>query len=162
MLKTILGVILLGAFCFETSYCFADATAGVSVFNIDTEVADFRGINLDVGYEFSDLLGVRASYMIGSEDEVVNGVNIEIDEMYAFDAILSLPISDSIKPFFTIGKLHIDAKASQDGYSASASDDFTTYGVGISFDLREAVTLSAEGKDIDGDLMTMVTFTANF
>lgn len=161
MIKSILGVILAVA-CFAPSHCFADANIGVTAFNIDTDVADFRGMNLDVGYDFTDLIGVRASYMIGSEDEVVNGVNIEIDQMYAFDAILSLPLSDSLRPYFTIGKLHIKAKGSYGGYSETISDDFTTYGMGIQFDLREAVSISVEAKDIDGDLMTMASVTANF
>jgi len=156
----ILGVLFLG--CIYGANAHADANIGVTAFNIDTDVADFRGMNLDVGYDFTDLIGVRASYMINSSDEVIGGVNISIDEMYAFDAILSLPLSDSLKPYFTIGRLHIDAKADYMGYSASASDDFTTYGMGIQFDLREAVSFSVEAKDIDGDLMTMLSVTANF
>lgn len=160
--KSILGVVLLAGFCFEASHCFADGNIGVSAFNIDTDVADFRGMNLDIGYDFTDLVGVRGSYMISSSDEVVNSVNIEITDMYSFDAILSLPFSDTLKPYFTIGKLYIDAKASYGGYSATASDSFTTYGAGIQYDLREAVSLSVEAKDIDGDLMTMISVTANF
>ena len=161
MIKSILGVVLAAA-CFAPSHCFADANVGVTVWNIDTDIADFRGINLDVGYDFTDLIGVRVSYMLGSEDEVVDSVNIEITDMYSFDAILSLPLSDSFKPYFTVGKLYVDLKADYMGYSETASDSFTTYGMGIQFDLREAVSLSGELKDIDGDLMTMISVTANF
>jgi len=160
--RTILGVILLAGTCFNTSYCFADANIGVSVFNIDTDIADFRGINLDVGYDFNDIFGVRASYMIGSEDEQISGVNVEIDEMYSIDAIVTFPLSDSLNPYITVGQLHADLKADYMGYSASASDDFTTYGAGIKFDLREAVTVAFEFKDVDGDAMTMLRLQANF
>ncbi len=140
----------------------ADLNVSATVFNIDTDIADFRGINLDVGYDFTDLIGVRGSYMIGAEDEVVGGVNVEITDLYSFDAILRLPLSDTVMPYFTVGKLHIAAKASYAGYSATAEDNFTTYGAGIQFNLREAVTLSAEFKDISGDAMTMLRVQANF
>ena len=162
MIQSMLGVVLSLVFCTPTSIGHADANIGVSVWNIDTDIADFRGINLDVGYDFTDLIGVRVSYMLGSEDEVVDSVNIEITDMYSFDAILSLPLSDSFKPYFTVGKLYVDLKADYMGYSETASDSFTTYGMGIQFDLREAVSLSGELKDIDGDLMTMISVTANF
>ena len=100
--------------------------------------------------------------MLGAEDEVVDSVTIGITDMYSFDAILSLPLSDSFKPYFTVGKLYVDLKADYMGYSETASDSFTTYGMGIQFDLREAVSLSGELKDVDGDLMTMISVTANF
>ena len=158
--KTIMIVAVLGIF--TAPIAVADPNFGITVYNIDTDVADFRGINLDVGYEFTDLIGVRASYMIGSEDEVVEGVNIEIEDMYSFDAILSLPLSDNFIPYFTIGKLYVDLKADYMGYSESASDDFTTYGAGIKYNIREAVSFSGELKNIDGDLMTMLTLTSHF
>jgi len=160
-LAVIGSLVILGLVTFAPD-AKADFNVSATVFNIDTDIADFRGINLDVGYDFTDLIGVRGSYMIGAEDEVVGGVNVEITDLYSFDAILRLPLSDTVMPYFTVGKLHIAAKASYAGYSATAEDNFTTYGAGIQFNLREAVTLSAEFKDIDSDLMTMLRVQANF
>jgi len=161
-LGLVLSIIIMGFGFFYTPDTKADANIGVSAFNIDTDIADFRGINLDVGYDFSDILGVRASYMIGADDEVVGGVNVEITQMYSLDAIVSFPVSDSLNPFITVGQTHMAAKASYQGYSATASDNFTTYGAGLQFDLREAVSISGEVKNIEGDLMTLFSVQANF
>ena len=147
---------------FYTPEAEADPYIGTSVFNLDTDLGDFRGIDLNAGFRAGEILEVRAHYMLGAEDETVDGVKVELDEMYGVDLIINIPISDTITPYALAGNTWVKAEASAGGYSASARDDFVTYGAGIRFDVRESVSIYGEFKDIDGAESLAFGFTSNF
>ena len=159
----ILGaIIILGYGAFYTPDAKSDPYIGTSIFTMDTDVGDFRGVDLNVGFRAGEILEFRASYMIGAQDETYQGANVELDKKYALDVIVNLPLSDSLNPYLTAGNTWLEAKADYQGYSASAKDDFITYGAGLRFDVREAVSLYGEYKDIDGADVFSVGLTANF
>ena len=140
----------------------ADPYIGTSVFTLDTDVGDFRGVDLNAGYRFGELLELRGSYMLGAQDETYQGVNIELDRKYGVDLIVNLPLSETIVPFVSVGNMWLKAKLNGGGYSASASDDFTTYGFGVRLDIREAFSVVGEYKYVDGDTIFALGMTANF
>jgi opacity protein-like surface antigen len=155
------SIIVLGMLAFSPE-AEADPYIGTSVFTMDTSVGDFRGVDLNVGFRAGDILEFRASYMIGAEDETYQGVAVELDKKYGLDVIVNLPLSDSLNPYLSVGNTWLEAKASAGGYSASAKDDFITYGAGMRFDIRESVSVYGEYKDIDGADVFSVGLLANF
>jgi len=145
-----------------------DAFIGTSMFNLDTDVGDFNGVNLVGGYHFGDVLGglfsVRGRYMILAEDETVNGARVELKDMWGGDIVITYPVSGAggLNPYAFIGQTKAKAKASKNGETASATDSATNYGAGLTYDVREAVTVSGELMDIDGSTMMSFAIKANF
>jgi len=156
----ILGALFL--VCVYGANTHADAYIGTSVFTLDTEVGDFRGVDVNAGYRAGEILEFRVSYMLGAQDETYQGVNIELEQKYGADLIVNLPLSDTLNPYLSVGNTWMKAKASYQGLSATAKDDFATYGAGMRFDVREAVSVYGEYKDMDGTDMFSLGFTANF
>ena len=156
------AIIILGAGLFYTPEAEADAYIGTSVFTLDTDVGDFRGVDLNLGYRIGEILEVRGSVMLGAQDETYEGVNLSLEHKYGIDLIVNLPLSDTFNPYLLAGNTWLKAKASYHGYSESASDDFVTFGAGLRFDVREAVSVYTEYKDVDGSDVFAVGLTANF
>ena len=159
-MKSILTILLLT--CVGINVAQADCNIGSSVFTLDTSVGDFRGVNASAGCFYQGLVGVRGTYMIGAEDETVNGVKVDIDKMYSADIIVNLPLSDSFYPYLTAGNTWVTVKASANGHAATAKEDFTTYGAGLHYDIRESVGCNAEYKDMDGADMYSIGCQAQF
>ena len=155
-----IAVTLTTFICSTTAY--ADCNIGTSVFTIDTDIGDFRGVNVSGACFYKGLVGARATYMIGSEDETYQGVSVDLETMYSADVIINLPLSDSFYPYLTAGNTWVEAKASANGHSATLKDDFTTYGAGLHFDVKESVGVNAEYKNLDGDDMFMFELVAQF
>jgi len=145
---SILGVFVLGGAIAKTALA-GDFYVSPSVATIDAGEADFRVVNLTGGYDFNEYVGVRGSWMVGAEDETLDGVTFELDQMYGGDLVFSLPF-DSFSPYAFVGETWIKVNASYNGYSATASDSYTTYGLGLNFALRESAGLFVEYKDVDG------------
>jgi len=159
-LCVVIAVTLTTFICGSTAY--ADCNIGTSVFNMDTNVGDFRGVDVSGACFYKGLIGARVSYMIGSEDETYQGVRLDLEEMYSADLIINLPLTDSFYPYLTAGNTWVEAKASAQGYSVTIEDDFTTYGAGLHYDVREAVGVELEYKNIDGDEVFAARLVAQF
>lgn len=147
--KTILGIILLAGTCFNASHCFADGLyIAPSVSNIDAGEANFNLVNLTAGYDFNEYVGVRGSWMVGAETEIVDGVTLELDRMYGGDLVFSLP-GDSFSPYAFAGKTYVEVSASYNGYSATADDSYSTYGLGLNYSFNPTAGAFIEVKKID-------------
>ena len=160
--KTVLALVLSIVFCFNTSHSFADPYIGTSVFTMDTDVGDFRGVDLNAGYRAGELVEVRLHYMLGAQDESYQGVSLSLEKKYGVDLIINLPLSDTFIPFVSVGNTWMEAKGTYQGYSASAKDDHATYGFGVRVAAREAVSFTAEYKRIDDIDLFALGITANF
>ena len=159
----VLGVSALIFFAVAASYeAKADAYIGTSVFTLDTDVGDFRGVDLNLGYRIGEILELRGSVMLGAQDETYEGVSLSLEQKYGIDLIVNLPLSDTFNPYLLAGNTWLKAKASYHGYSATEKDDFVTFGAGLRFDVREAVSVYTEYKDVDGSDVFAVGLTANF
>jgi len=151
ILKIALGVFILSGAIAEVAV--ADAYIEPSVFTLDTDVGDFRGVNITGGIAFNEYVGVRGSYMVSAGDETYQDVKLELTDMYGADLVLSLPVGDSASIYGFGGRTWMDAEASYMGYSATAKSDYTTYGLGLKFAVRESFGFFGEVKNIDGDTM---------
>ncbi len=152
--KTVLGIILLAGCSFGASEAFADDLyVETSVFNLDTEIGDFRGVNITGGVNINEYIGLRGTYMVGAENETYQGVSISLEEMYGADLVLTLPVADSFSIYGFGGHTFMEAEASYNGYSATAKGDYTTYGLGGKYAVRESFGIFGELKSIDGDPM---------
>jgi len=150
-------VLILGASAAFAAHTYAgEFYIEPTVFTLDTEVGDFRGVNLTGGYEFTENVAVRGTWMVGAEDETYRDVKISLEEMYGFDLVFTLPVTDSASVYAFGGQTWLEATASAGGYSASAKGDYTTYGLGLRFAARESVGFFGEVKNIDGDTALVV------
>ena len=156
----ILAVSLTQFICTTTAY--ADCNIGSSVFTLDAGEADFRGVQVSAGCFYKGIVGARATYMLGAHDETLNGLKIELEDMYSFDAILRLPVSDSFYPYVTMGNTWVEVETSYQGYSANFEDDFTTYGAGLHVDILEDVGFNFEYKRIDDADQLMFELVTQF
>lgn len=156
----LIAVAAMQVICSPVAY--ADCNIGTSVFSLDTGVGDFRGVDVSGTCFYKGLVGARVSYMIGSEDETYQGVRLDLEEMYSADLIINLPLTDSFYPYLTAGNTWVEAKASAYGQSVTVKDDFTTYGAGLHYDVREAVGVEVEYKNIDGDDLFGFRLVAQF
>jgi len=143
-------------------FASAGGYIGVTAFEVDTEAGDFQGVNLVGGVDLNDFIGVRGRYMLSVDDENYQGVTIEIEEMYGVDLKLTLPLSDSFNPYLVIGKTKVEVEASNHWATASDSDTLTSYGVGVQFDVRESLSITAEFMDIDDAEMISLGASLNF
>ena len=149
IIKTVLGVLLAVA-CFAPSYCFAgDFYISPSAVNLDTDAADFKLINITTGYDLNEYVGVRGSWMLSAKSEKLDGVTIDLDQMYGGDIVFSLPL-DRLSPYAFVGQTWVKVKASYHGFSATARDDFTTYGIGLNYSFQPGAGAFIEYKEIDG------------
>lgn len=146
----ILGVLFLG--CIYGANVNADFNIGTSIQSLDTSAGDFRSVNITLGYDFTDLFGVRTTYMLTAEDESLDGVKLELTDMFSADLVLTLPLSDSFNPYLFAGRTYVEGEASYRGYSLGFDEDYTTYGIGLIFAVRESFSVYGEGRDVDGDL----------
>jgi len=150
---TILAIVILGAAWGFSEKAEADAYVEPSVFTLDTDAGDFRGVNLTGGIQFTENFGVRGSWMVSAGDETYQDVSISLEQMYGGDLVFTLPVTDSASVYGFMGQTWMKAKGSYNGYSATAKDDFTTFGGGLKFAVRESFSLFGEVKNIDGDTL---------
>jgi len=162
MIKSLCVLILAGLPAICSTTAFADCNIGTSVFSLDTQVGDFRGVNVSGSCFYKGLVGARVSYMVGSEDETYQGVRLDLEEMYSADLIINLPLTDSFYPYLTAGNTWVEAQASAYGHSITVEDDYTTYGAGLHYDVRESVGVEVEYKNIDGDDLFGFRLVAQF
>ena len=131
----------------------AEPYIGTSVFTLDSDVGDFRGVNITGGIDVNDYVGFRASWMVGAQDETYQNVSVSLERLYGGDLVLTLPVTDSASVYSFVGQTWLEGKASYMGYSATAKGDYTSYGLGLKFAARESIGFFAEAKNIDGDVM---------
>jgi len=153
IMKTAIILILGASAAFTANTYAGDLYIEPSVFTLDTEVGDFRGVNITGGVNINEYIGLRGSYMVSAGDETYQDVNISLESMYGADLVLSLPVGDSASVYGFGGQTWMEAEASAGGYSAKAEGDYTTYGLGLKFSFRESLGFFGEVKSIDGDAM---------
>jgi len=149
------GILSLFAVVFLTFAPQANAGknfVGISYASIDTDVADFTGINFIAGHRFNDYISVEGRTLIHSSTENYYGVDVDIDNIYGVYMTLSLPLSDELSIYAIGGRSRGKASASYMGYSASSSDTDTSIGFGMRFALRESTTLSVEYLELFDDI----------
>lgn len=146
------------------SFANAGAYVGTNVTAIDFSGVELNAVQLVIGNQLNEFVGIELRAGTGLGDDNVNGVTVELDSIYGGYLTLTAPISDSLAVYAIAGNTWAEATASTyDGYSASAKDDNESFGMGVRFNARESMTIKAEwmnyGDDVDG---VSVGIQANF
>ena len=134
----------------------AGGYVAVDAADIDTDLSNHFSTILTGGYAFNSIVSVEAKTMISSRDDNYRGVNVSIEQYYGLYLKGRIPITDSFSVTGNFGYSNIEGEASYMGYSESASDSGSSFGVGVSYSLLEAWTISAGYQEIveDVDMIT--------
>jgi len=157
-----ISLILMGML-FAASNAHSGGYVGADYVMVNTDITDHTGIQLKAGYKFNDVISFEGKALVSSSVEQYQGVDLEIDSMVSLNLKVTLPLTDSFNAFGSIGYGRAEATARYQGYSASASDSGQVFGFGLSYDILEAYTITAEysqpAEDID---MYSVGLSINF
>ena len=147
MKTSVFTLIISAVFCFNTSYCFADAGfyGGVSYSQLDYSEPgldlDFSTIGGLVGYKLSNSFAIEVRGARGQRDDSLYGVGVEVDKTFSVLGRFSLPNETNVTPYvvagFTKAWLEVDG-----GYKVNESD--YSYGIGAAFSLTDQFAVSAE------------------
>jgi len=149
IMRTVI-ILSLGAVSLFTAHTYAGGLyIAPSAVNLDTDAADFKLVNITAGYDFNEYVGIRGSWMLSAKSEKLGDVTIDLDKMYGGDLVFSLP-GESFSPYAFVGQTFVKVKASYHGFSATAKDDFTTYGLGLNYSFNPTAGAFLEYKEIDG------------
>ncbi|KAF0811118.1 hypothetical protein A167_00150 [Alcanivorax sp. S71-1-4] len=141
---------------FGAQYNFAEVDGG-------GDEAEFDVFSGRLGVEFNPFLALEARAGFGVGDDRVNGVKVELDHYYGLYAKLALANESQFTPYLLGGytKVKTDPKLGSDN-----EDDFG-YGIGVDFNLDQALALNLEyarlldASDVDMDAMSL-GFTYRF
>ena len=143
-------VLIIAATLLLSSMAFADPYVGLTATSIDTGVTDHAGINVSLGVQVNEFIGVETRTLLSSSEEYYDGARVEIDSLIGFYTTFTLPVSNWADSYFIVGRTYAEVSASYGGYSASAEDDFTSVGFGIKYDISDDLIFTSEYMDMDG------------
>ncbi len=136
---------------------------GVSGGYIDTDITNHMAVNLHGGYNFNDFLSMEGRVLVNSSEEGYHGASVEIDSLYGVYILGTIPVSDDLSVYAVFGHSRGEATASYMGYSETASDNSSSVGFGVKFDIVEAWSVRVEHTKLFDDMdMTQATLTLNF
>ncbi|MFT3931811.1 MAG: porin family protein [Spongiibacteraceae bacterium] len=118
----------------------------------DTDV-DIDGLNSDAnvgvlfargGYQVNQNVAVEARLGLITEDDKVNGVNVDLDNIYGLYLKAGLPTQIGLYPYVLLGMTHAKVEASWHGYTSSDSGSDISYGVGADYWFNSTVSAGIE------------------
>lgn len=127
--------------------------------------ADLGVLFLRGGYQINQYLAVEGRLGEGVQDDKVQGVKLEIEEMYGVYAKVGLPTEIGLYPYALLGMTHAKLKASVPGFSASSTDSDISYGVGADYWFSKQLSAGLEYAnfyDKDGDTISGFTLGVNY
>lgn len=139
----------------------------------DTEVElDGFGSDADVGvlfarggYQLNQNVAFEARLGLITEDDKVNGWNVDIDEIYGAYLKAGLPTQIGLYPYVLLGLTHADVEVRNRGVSASDSDTDISYGIGADYWFNSQVSAGLEFThyyDKGGDEIGGITLGLNY
>lgn len=159
MKKVIMSIVL----ALIAPLAMAGPYMGAEVVQVEIDDVKIQGVNVVGGYDFestSNVLGVRTKYLVTSKDDNIQGIDISLDEMTSIDLTVTLPITDSFRPYFAIGKMKMEATANYGGYTAMVDETYNTFSAGIKYKFLESVTLTAEYSGVnDNEIISVGLLT---
>ena len=143
--------VILSSMLVLTSMVNAGAYVGTQVATIGDDDLSFNIVNVVAGYNFNDSIGVRTRYMVQSNDDSLDAVDVDLDKAYGADLVLTIP-AEGFSPYFLVGRTKLEISGSYGGYSESASEGFTTVGAGLNYEINEVALLSIEYLRMEDDV----------
>jgi opacity protein-like surface antigen len=112
------------------------------------------------GYQFNQYVAVEARLGEGVQDDKIQGLKLEIDNMYGAYAKVGLPTEIGLYPYVLLGMTHAEVKASARGFSDTTSDSDVSYGIGADYWFNKQLSAGLEYANLyDTDGVTVSGFT---
>jgi len=161
----------------STSAQAADHYYGASFASLDysedgmPQELSFQTLSARLGTNINENFSAefRAGFGIGDDQISVESITVdaELNKVYGLYVRGGFQATEALFPYAIIGYTRGTLKASAMGYSDSESENDTSFGVGVDFEVKENIKLNAEylnmfdkdGADVDG---FSVGFTVNF
>ena len=108
------------------------------------------------GKQFTPNIALEARFGIGvADDEIDAGgipVKLEVDNYYGLYGKAMLPVSPNVSLYGLLGFTRAKVTASAGGFTASASDDDVSFGVGAEFGVSRTASINLEWAQlVDGE-----------
>lgn len=118
----------------------------------DTEIdIDGLGSDADVGvlfarggYQLNQNIAFEARLGLITEDDKVNGVNVDIDDIYGLYLKAGLPTKVGLYPYVLLGMTHAKVETKWRGFSDSDSGSDISYGFGADYWFNSQVSAGLE------------------
>ena len=141
-------------------YTFATLDIDGASSNADVGALFARG-----GYQINEYIALEARLGDGVQDDTVDGVKLEIDNMYGGYVKVGRPSEVGLYPYALLGYTHVELKARVPGYSATSSDSDVSYGIGADYWFSRQLSAGLEYAnfyDKDGVKVSGLTLGMNY
>lgn len=141
---------------------YADTEVEIDGFGSD---ADVGVLFLRGGYQLNQNIAFEGRLGIATEDDKVNGWNVDIEDVYGVYLKAGLPTQVGLYPYVLLGITHAEVEVSRRGFSDSDSDSDISYGFGADYWFNSQVSAGLEFTnyyDNDGDEISGITLGLNF
>lgn len=141
---------------------YADNEVEIENFGSDADVGVLfvRG-----GYQVNQNVAFEARLGLATEDDKVNGWNVDLEDVYGVYLKAGLPTQVGLYPYVLLGMTHAEVEVSRGGLSASDSDSDISYGFGADYWFSSQVSAGLEFAnyyDKGGDEISGITLGLNF
>ena len=132
--------------CLSSLSVAGDLYGGASHSNLDFKVdgvssLDFTTVGIIVGYELTNQVAIEARYAEGKKSDDIGGTDVEADKVASVFAKVAIPNETTLTPYLLVG--YTKATLDIEGFGGESETD-SSYGVGVQFELTEALHLDAE------------------
>lgn len=141
---------------------YADTTIETDNFSSDADVGVLFGRG---GLQLNQNIAIEARLAIATDDDKVNGWNVDIEDMYGLYLKAGLPTQVGLYPYVLLGMTHAKVEASFRGFRDSESGSDISYGFGADYWFNSQVSAGLEFAnyyDKGGDEISGVTLGLNF
>lgn len=138
--------------------------AAIESDDVDVD-ADLGLLFLRGGYQINQYLAVEARLGEGVQDDKIQGVKLEVEEVYGAYAKVGLPTGVGLYPYALLGMTHAKLKASVPGASATSTDSDISYGIGADYWFNKQLSAGLEYANLydkEGDTISGLTLGINY
>lgn len=132
--------------------------AGLGYTHFDGEDVQVGGVTGRLGYRFHPNFGVEGEATFGTNEDNVNGVDVELDNAYGAYGVGYLPMSENLDLFGRVGYAQVEASASALGQTVGFEEDGIGFGGGVQWRMNNGLGLRAEYTRLEGEEDGVDTF----
>ncbi|GAM99295.1 hypothetical protein U91I_02941 [alpha proteobacterium U9-1i] len=152
MKKTTLISALAAAAMFAPGMANAQGLyAGAGYTHIDGEGADVGGVTARLGYRANANFGVEGEAVLGTVDDEVSGVTLELENAYAVYGVGFAPLGANTDLFGRVGYASFEVSGSLGPLTVTEEADGVAFGAGIQHFFAGNIGVRAEFTRVEGD-----------
>jgi opacity protein-like surface antigen len=156
----------IGAFAADSGFYVGGGYSALTLDSNDVSSnADVDSLFIRGGFQINEYLAAEARVGSGIQDDRINGIKVELEDIYGVYLKAGLPTTVGLYPYALIGATHAKIKFSAAGLHDSTSDSDISYGVGVDYAFNQQISAGLEWANLydqDGDKISGVTLGVNY